>query len=97
MAELRLQAMHRRFGTCGVLRCRDCCHLIGGEWHGKRYYKCELYGMSHSDSTDWRLSWQACGMYNVPQDMERWVPMLEQIIHGAKVVPPIEGQMGMEV
>jgi hypothetical protein len=53
--------------------------------------------MSHSEATDWRLKYPACGAYNVPQDMERWVPMLEQIIHGAKVVPPIEGQTRLEI
>lgn len=97
MAELRLQAMHRRFGTCGVLRCRDCCHLIGGEWHGKRYYKCKIYGLSHSEASDWRLSWMACGMYNVPQDMDSWVPVMKRIQHGPSAEPPLDGQVGLEI
>ena len=97
MCGRRIEAMHRRFGTCGVLQCRDCCHLIGGRYHDRRYYKCELYGMSHSEATDWRLSYPACGMYNVPQDMDRWVPMLDQIVHAQKNDAPLEGQMGFEI
>ena len=96
MAERKIAAMHKRFGTCGVLRCKDCDHLISGEWHDRRYHKCELYGLSHSEATDWRLSYHACGMYNVPQDMDRWVPLMKQIHHGVKAEPPIDGQVGLE-
>ena len=97
MTERKIQAMHKRFGTCGVLRCKDCCHLISGKYHDKRYHKCELYGMSHSEATDWRLSYQACGMYNVPQDMDWFTPLFEQIKHDPKIFPPLDGQIRMEV
>lgn len=93
MIERKIAAMHKRFGTCGVLRCKDCEHLIGGKYRDRQYYKCELYGLSHSEATDWRLANQACGMYNVPQDMDRWVPLLEQIKHGNRNEPPIKGQV----
>ena len=94
MTERKIFAMHKRFGTCGVFRCKDCDHLIGGKYHDKQLYKCELYGLTHSEATDWRLSYQACGMYNMPQDMDRWVPMIEQIRHAPKgQEPPIEGQI----
>ena len=94
MNERKIHAMHKRFGTCGVFRSKDCEHLIGGKYHNRQLYKCELYGLTHSEATDWRLSYQACGMYNMPQDMDGWVPLLEQIKHSPKgVKPPIEGQM----
>lgn len=94
MTERKIFAMHKRFGTCGVFRCKDCDHLIGGKYHDKQLYKCELYGLTHSEATDWRLSYQACGMYNMPQNMDRWVPMIEQIRHAPKgQEPPIEGQI----
>ena len=98
MIERKIAAMHKRFGMCGALQCRGCCHLISGEWHDRRYHKCEIYGLSHSEATDWRLSWRACGMYNVPQDMDRWVPLIKQLSWQAKPVePPLEGQMRLEV
>ena len=91
MQERKIHAMHKRFGTCGLLRCKGCCHLIGGKYHDRQYYKCELYGLSHSEATDWRLSYQACGMYNVPQDMDRWVAVLDDILHAKK--PALELQL----
>ena len=94
MNERKIQAMHKRFGTCGVFRCKDCDHLISGKYHDKWYHKCELYGLTHSEATDWRVSYQACGMYNVPQDMTYWVPMLEQIKHEPRPCDvKIDGQM----
>ena len=42
MTERKIAAMHRLFGTKEHL-CRDCDHLIGGKYHNKQYYKCELY------------------------------------------------------
>lgn len=96
MIERRIAAMHKRFGTNYALCCKDCSHLICGEYHDRRYYKCEIYGLSHSESSDWRRSWMACGMYNVPQDMDRWVPLMRQINHSPKTEPPIEGQIRIE-
>lgn len=100
MTERKIQAMHKRFGTCGVLLCKDCSHLISGNYHDRRYHKCELYGLSHSEATDWRLSWQACGMYDVPQNMDMWVPVMKLITHGPhgpKVEPPLDGQVRLEI
>ena len=96
MIERRIAAMHKRFGTNYALCCKDCNHLICGEYHDRRYYKCEIYGLSHSESSDWRRSWMACGMYNVPQDMDRWMPLMKQINHSPKLEPPIEGQIRIE-
>lgn len=84
MVDRKIFAMHKRFGACGAMRCKDCDHLIGGKWHDKQYYKCELYGVSRSDATDWRLSYQACGMYDIEVNLELWVPVLEQVKHAQR-------------
>ena len=97
MTERKIAAMHKRFGTCGVHQCRGCDHLISGEYHDRHYHKCELYGMSHSEATDWRLSFQACGMYNMPADLDLWVPVLKLILTEPKPsAPPLDGQMRIE-
>lgn len=94
MIERKIQAMHKRFGTCGVMRCKDCDHLIKGKYHDRGYSKCELYGVTRSEATDWRQAYQACGMYNMPIDMDRWVPILDQIKHSQKTPePPLPGQI----
>lgn len=99
MEKRKIFAMHERFGTCGALRCKDCNHLVGGKYHDRQLYKCELYGLTHSEATDWRLSYQACGMFGIEQDMNTWVPILEQIKHESRKADEllIEGQIRMEV
>lgn len=99
MIERRIAAMHKRFGTNTALYCKDCSHLICCEYHDRRYYKCKIYGLSHSEASDWRRSWMACGMYNVPQDMGQIVPLMKQINHGPKEKEelPIDGQMRLEI
>ena len=97
MLERKIQAMHKRFGTCGAMRCKECSHLIGGAYHGRSYYKCELYGISRSEATDWRISNQACGMFNMEVDMDRWQPILKQILwQDMKTEQPLEGQLNWE-
>jgi len=46
--------------------CKHCSNFQIWNYRGKKYFKCERYGLSHSISTDWRANWQACGMFNVP-------------------------------
>lgn len=60
----KIDRMHELFGTNPYAKCRDCDHLIVGTWHDKKYKKCEVYGMSHSEATDWAFGWWACGMFN---------------------------------
>ncbi len=89
----KIDAMHERFGQhegkcidCGNLKCRV---------YDKRYYKCAVYGISSSTATDWRLSWDACGMYNT-----LWTgrPILDLIKHESKREPilPPEGQLELD-
>ena len=89
--------MHKRFGTGGVFRCKDCDHLIKGRYHDRNYSKCELYGMTHSVATDWRQANQACGMYGIEQDMSHWTPIIEQLRYSPRLEQPIDGQIGMGV
>ena len=91
----KIFAMHKRFGTCGAFRCKDCDHLIGGKYHDRQLYKCELYGLTHSEATDWRLSYQACGMYNMEVDERTFVPVFQQVLHERrpKIQEPLAGQM----
>ena len=92
-----IEAMHRQFGRFDDQRCKDCRHLISGEYHDRIYHKCELYGMSHSAATDWRLSYPSCGMYNMHVKRSTWVPIFDRINHSPKAQePPLDGQIRME-
>ena len=98
MKKRKIDAMHMRFGVQDGAQCRDCCHLISWEGHNRRYHKCELYGLTQSEATDWRLKYQACGAYNVPSDkLDAYGPLLKSIIRERSAEPPIDGQIGLEV
>ena len=91
----KIDAMHARYGRCpGV--CRDCEHLFRCEY-SRHYYKCELYGDSRSEATDWRMSYPACGMLNKPLP-ERFTPIVRFVAmeaHTKKSEAPIDGQVEM--
>ena len=87
-------AMRRHFGATDA-RCKDCRHLVSMAYHGQGYHKCELYGISRSEATDWRLSEQACGLYNMHVKRSTWVPVIER--GKPRIVEPIEGQMEMTI
>ena len=90
----KIEAMHQRFGTCGVFCCKTCSHLLRVIPTSRVVYKCELYGDTRGESTDWRLSYPACGMYDMVVDIDRWEPVIERLKHAPRAYePPLDGQM----
>ena len=92
----KIDAMHSLFGIVGDATCKICPH-IRGNWAGNRHvYKCEAYGDTASEATDWRLWYPACNLIfvNLKKD---YVPVIERIKHGARGShgEPIPGQMTM--
>lgn len=59
-----IEAMYDLFGKVHT-RCKECCHLHKYHYHDRNYYKCEIYGESDSEATDWRCGWIACGAFNM--------------------------------
>ena len=43
--------------------CKTCEHCLQERYHGRTYYKCELWHISNSASTDIRLKNKACNKY----------------------------------
>lgn len=60
-----IDKMHELFGKNEQLTCKSCRHL-NSYTANRKWYKCEVYGESCCASSDWRLKWTACGMYNKP-------------------------------
>lgn len=61
----KIEKMHYLFGKIEGHKCKECSRLICVPGlNGKRFYKCLNYGQSNAESTDWRLSYEACGMFN---------------------------------
>lgn len=89
---LKIDKMHFLYGETPGEKCRDCCHLIGGV---NEYRKCEIYGTSRSQSTDWRLSWDACGIWNKPRPAGEDKPIVQLNRGIRKYDEPIKGQMSL--
>ena len=56
----RMQELH---GTITGKTCKTCEHLLVRNYHGRIYFKCEMWVISNSQSTDIRLKDTACGKY----------------------------------
>lgn len=93
MSLRKIEAMHTMFGVLPDKRCEDCANLIQGDYHDRHYRKCLIYGATHSEATDWRKKYVACGMYN-----EDWMgtPIVKTTRQVTVTTEPCEGQITME-
>ena len=89
----KIEAMHSMFGILPEKRCEDCSNLIQGDYHDRHYRKCTVYGATHSEATDWRKKYVACGMFD-----QVWVgkPIVETDRRVKSATEPCEGQITME-
>lgn len=60
----KINEMVWRFGETKGKKCRDCNHYHSYGYHGRTYRKCNIYGESNSEATDWVGKWDACGMFD---------------------------------
>jgi hypothetical protein len=92
----QLERMHMVYGKSHVLKCGTCCNFVRDRYHDRMLQKCERYGLTHSEASDWAQSWEACGMHNVPlPENER--PMIERCkgTREATYIENIPGQVGL--
>lgn len=87
----KLELMHYLFGIADGHKCKECSNLHGGT---NNYRKCEVYGISASEATDWALSWTACGMLNKEHNGR---PIVEMVKHRKRYVEEmqIDGQQSL--
>lgn len=58
----KIDLMHEMFGKADG-KCADCTNLISHLGTGRRrWFKCMIYGDTNSSASDWRQSYDACGM-----------------------------------
>ena len=97
MPKCKIEAMYEQYGHHDGEKCRDCVNLVCYRWRSASYRKCAAYGVTRSESTDWALKYDACGLFGIPfPDGMR--PMVEVKKHDAKTCPdtPTEGQIGFD-
>ena len=90
-SEQKISRMYKYFGKSGSgKKCKDCSNLMRVERGNHRVSKCMVYGDSHSESTDWKRSHLACGMFDKDYDGRPIIRVYEpKTVKGEQ----IEGQM----
>lgn len=89
----KIDAMHKLFGEMPGKRCEDCKNLIQGDYRGVHLRKCTVYGATHSEATDWRKKYTACGLYDQKYDGRPIIELLKCARRKVDDEQPIEGQM----
>ena len=94
----KIALMHRLFGVCEGHACRECSNLVKGRYHDRTLCKCRVYGLTHSEASDWAGRWQACGMFNRVWNKQ---PVIREVVPERKQKEadntPLEGQISLEV
>ena len=89
----KIDLMHKLFGEVPNRKCKDCQHLVSYTAN-RKWYKCECYGKSGSEATDWRLKYTACGLIDVP--VYTGVPVIKMSrFYQEKEDVQIEGQVSL--
>lgn len=91
----KIEAMHHYYGS-GEGKCEDCPHFIVREWGRRRFFKCSVYGCSHSTASDWAKSYPACGLKDKPFPAGE-TRIINRMAHMQKVQDEqLPGQLMME-
>lgn len=67
---MRLRQMHAAYGRDPEHTCGQCKHLVARKF-GRTYYKCDLTRQTAGPGTDWRVSWEACGKFEMSEEATR--------------------------
>lgn len=95
MTHKKIEAMHDRYGRSDGI-CGECEHFLRYRYHDKNLLKCKAYGLTHSEATDWRVKWPACGLKEHPLSED--YRHVFDLIKGKReyVDDQIEGQISIE-
>ena len=58
----KIDLMYSMFGK-GDGKCKYCSHFRE-HCYSRKYFKCDVYGETASEATDWRANYSACGLFN---------------------------------
>lgn len=94
----KIDAMHMHHGHAQnpAATCGGCCNFRRYDYHGRRYFKCIAYGVTHGAGTDWRAGWAACGLVGIPWEPREGERSMAVALKFARWVPgdaPVAGQM----
>ena len=60
-----IEFMHNFFGSGHPSnKCGTCSHLVS-VIANRKYFKCECFGNTNSEASDWRKKYPSCALYNM--------------------------------
>lgn len=72
--------------------------LAKGRYHDRILTKCKVYGLTHSEASDWAGRWMACGMFNRVWGKQ---PVIHEVVPERKQKEAdkthLDGQISLEV
>lgn len=86
----KIDAMHELFGACSGRKCKECPNFIKFRYHDVMLRKCNAYGLTHSEASDWAGKWEACGLFG-----KEYVgrPIMQTLARSKSAAPEIDGQL----
>ena len=85
--------MYNFFGKADG-KCKNCEHYQTFKYHDKPYRKCSVYGITQSESSDWKAGYDACGLFpNKDSSYDR--DIIELRIGNNKTEEQIDGQINL--
>lgn len=98
MSLRKIDLMHQMFGKVERFKCKDCSNLVCGRYHDKTLRKCKVYGLTHSEASDWALKYIACGMFNKEYSGQPIIRLVRRNSCEAKLSEePLPGQIKLSV
>ena len=92
---LKIDKMYKLFGKSEHI-CKYCEHFkkinTSGLMARRFVQKCECYGITHSESSDWAQKWQACGLFNQPYNGK---PVIEVRLSESEEEIELDGQLSL--
>lgn len=88
----KIDRMHALFGIEVGHTCGECCNFVSGQYRSKILRKCMVYGLSHSEASDWRKFWTACKMFDHEYSGR---PVIEIATKVKEPDSPLDGQIGL--
>lgn len=85
--------MKKLYGICPGEKCEDCSHLHRYLYHDRYYFKCDVYGETNSEASDWRKGYEACGLHNAETTEHDIIRLVKPDRKAELLNEPLPGQI----
>lgn len=91
----KIELMRKYFGNGPEgKKCKECVNCVKVRQADRQYRKCEVYGVTGSESSDWAGRWDACGHFGKEPE-EGDIPVIKWKKNGTRKNEQLDGQTSM--